>query len=79
MSYELIEDHFSIFRHVHLNEVNGSYPGTGNSDFLPAFKKLAEKRYSGWISLEIFHVPEDPALVLAETKRFLDGMVEALG
>ncbi|GAG37751.1 unnamed protein product, partial [marine sediment metagenome] len=33
--------------------------------------------YRGWISLEIFHVPEDPGLVLAETKRFLDGMEEA--
>jgi len=75
---ELIEDHFPIFRHVHLNEVNGSYPGTGSSDFFPAFEKLAEKDYRGWISLEIFHVPEDPGLVLAETKRFLDGMEEAL-
>jgi D-psicose/D-tagatose/L-ribulose 3-epimerase len=76
---ELIEDHFPIFRHVHLNEVNGSYPGTGSSDFFPAFEKLAEKGYGGWISLEIFHVPEDPGLVLAETKRFLDRMEEALG
>jgi sugar phosphate isomerase/epimerase len=75
---ELIEDHFPIFRHVHLNEVNGNYPGTGDSDFLPAFKMLAKKGYGGWISLEIFHVPDDPALVLAETKRFLDGMEAAV-
>jgi sugar phosphate isomerase/epimerase len=71
---ELIEDHFSIFAHVHLNEINGSYPGTGQSDFLPAFRKLAEKGYEGWLSLEIFHVPEDPAKVLKETREFLDRM-----
>ena len=76
---KLIEVHFPIIRHVHLNEVNGSYPGTGSSDFLPAFEKLAEKGYRGWISLEIFHVPEDPGLVLAETKRFLDRMEETMG
>jgi D-psicose/D-tagatose/L-ribulose 3-epimerase len=76
---QLIEGHFPIIRHVHLNEVNGSYPGTGNSDFLPAFKKLAEKGYGGWISLEIFHLPEDPARVLRETGDFLRRMEEALG
>jgi D-psicose/D-tagatose/L-ribulose 3-epimerase len=71
---QLIEDHFPIIRHVHLNEVNGSYPGTGSSDFLPAFKKLAQKGYEGWISLEIFHRPDDPAKVLRETKVFLNRM-----
>lgn len=76
---DLIEDHFSVIRHVHLNEVNGSYPGTGSSDFLPAFEKLEEKGYAGWISLEIFHLPEDPAKVLRETREFLEGMEGALG
>jgi sugar phosphate isomerase/epimerase len=76
---QLIEDHFPIIRHVHLNEVNGSYPGTGSSDFLPAFAKLKEKGYGGWISLEIFHLPEDPARVLQETRGFLDRMEETLG
>ena len=75
---KLIEDHFPIIRHVHLNEVNGSYPGTGSSDFVPAFKKLVQLGYDGWISLEIFHLPEDPAIVLRETKTFLDRMEEVL-
>jgi D-psicose/D-tagatose/L-ribulose 3-epimerase len=75
---KLIEDHFPIIRHVHLNEVNGSWPGTGSSDFLPAFKKLAQKGYGGWISLEIFHLPEDPARVLRETRAFLDRMEKLL-
>jgi sugar phosphate isomerase/epimerase len=75
---ELIDDHFPIFAHVHLNETNGSYPGTGHSDFLPPFRKLAEKGYAGWISLEIFHLPEDPAKVLKETRDFLDRMEGAL-
>ena len=76
---QLIEDHFPIIRHVHLNEVNGSYPGTGSSDFVPTFRKLAQKGYGGWISLEIFHLPEDPAKVLRETRAFLDRMEDTLG
>jgi len=75
---ELIEAHFPVIGHVHLNEVNGSWPGTGSSDFLPAFRKLGEKEYRGWISLEIFHVPEDPARVLKETREFLLRMEEAV-
>jgi D-psicose/D-tagatose/L-ribulose 3-epimerase len=75
---DLIEEHYPVIRHVHLNEVNGSWPGTGSSDFLPAFRKLAEKGYGGWISLEIFHLPEDPARVLKETGEFLDRMEGAL-
>jgi sugar phosphate isomerase/epimerase len=75
---QLIEEYFPIFSHVHLNEVNGSYPGTGESDFLPAFRKLVEKDYQDWISLEIFHLPEDPALVLEENRKFLAQMEEML-
>jgi sugar phosphate isomerase/epimerase len=67
----LIETYFDIIWHVHLNDVNGSYPGTAGSDFEPAFKKLADKNYRGWISLEIFHQPSDPDIVLSKTKEFL--------
>jgi sugar phosphate isomerase/epimerase len=75
---ELIEDYFDIIQHVHLNEVNGSYPGTGSSDFAPAFMKLAGKKYKGWISLEIFHQPENPDSVLSKTMQFLVDMENRL-
>jgi sugar phosphate isomerase/epimerase len=75
---QLIDDYFPIIHHVHLNEVNGSWPGTGSSDFLPAFRKLADNGYAGWISLEIFHRPEDPSRVLRETRDFLDRMMEEI-
>jgi D-psicose/D-tagatose/L-ribulose 3-epimerase len=69
---ELIEAYFDFIRHIHLNDVNGSYPGTAGSSFEPAFNKLAEKEYNGWISLEIFHQPDDPDMVLSKTKKFLE-------
>jgi D-psicose/D-tagatose/L-ribulose 3-epimerase len=75
---ELIEGYFDIIQHVHLNEVNGSYPGTGSSDFAPAFAKLAEKKYRRWVSLEIFHQPDDPDSVLSKTMQFLVDMEDRL-
>jgi len=68
---ELIENNFDIIQHIHLNGVNGSYPSTKNTNFIPAFMKLAQKNYKGWISLEIFHKPKDPDFVLSETRNFL--------
>ena len=76
---ELIEKYFDIIEHIHLNDTNGSYPGTGESDFLPAFQKILARGYSRWISLEIFHIPENPAAVLAATIRFIESMEEQSG
>ena len=67
----LIENNIDIIQHVHLNGVNGSYPSTKNINFIPAFLKLAQKNYRGWISLEIFHKTDNPELILFKTRNFL--------
>ena len=67
----LIEEYFDIIRHVHLNAVDGGVPTTDNAEFAPAFRTLAAKKYAGWVSLEIFHQPENPDTVLGATRRFL--------
>ncbi|GAK56517.1 xylose isomerase domain protein TIM barrel [Candidatus Vecturithrix granuli] len=71
---ELLAAYYDVIQHIHLNEINGSYPGTGTSDFLPAFQTLIQKGYSGWMSLEIFHMPENPEIVLSHTRQFLNTM-----
>ncbi len=71
---ELIEDHADTIQHVHLNEVDGSHPRDGGSDFEPAFRSLIRIQYADWVSLEIFQQPDAPGVVLAETKRFLENM-----
>jgi sugar phosphate isomerase/epimerase len=70
----LIEEYFDIIRHVHLNAVDGGVPTTDNADFAPAFKALATRQYPGWVSLEIFHQPENPDTALGATRRFLADM-----
>jgi sugar phosphate isomerase/epimerase len=65
--HQLIHEYFDIIQHVHLNEVDGNYPGTGTSDFVPAFKALTQRNYRGWVSLEIFQFDTPPAQILSTT------------
>lgn len=50
----LIERYFPFLRHVHVNEMDGRYAGTGNYDFAALFETLIRLGYAHWISLEVF-------------------------
>ena len=51
---QLIERHFDLIRHVHVNEMDGSHPGAGNYDFARVFAVLEKLAYGGWVSVEAF-------------------------
>ena len=51
---DLIARHFGVIRHVHVNETDGRYPGTGGYDFRSVLHRLKELDYRGWVSLEVF-------------------------
>lgn len=51
----VIEKYFDIIRHVHVNEMNGHHPGTGDYDFKTLFRTLDKLNYQGWVSLEAFN------------------------
>ena len=80
----LIATHGDIIRHVHLNEVDGHHPnlvgrpGRARSEYAAAFRALAAAEYTGWISLETFHVADSPKTVLAEARAFLENMTSVL-
>jgi len=63
----LIDRHYDSIRHVHANEIDGRAPGTGTSDYLPAFRTLMARGYGGWISVEIFEIPPDPGKILGDS------------
>ncbi len=50
----LIRQHAESIRHVHINEMDGRHPGTGNYDFSVPLRALKEIGYDGWLSLEVF-------------------------
>ncbi|HET7838818.1 MAG TPA: sugar phosphate isomerase/epimerase family protein [Rectinemataceae bacterium] len=70
----LVDRHHALIRHVHLNDPDGGHPRAGDLSYLPAFRRLVAHGYEGWVSLEIFGVPEDPGLVLSETMDYLRGI-----
>ncbi len=66
----LIEQFYPYIEHVHLNETEkGSAPGSGNTDYLPPVRALRARKYSGWLSIEIFQVPKEPRQVLRTAMR----------
>jgi sugar phosphate isomerase/epimerase len=67
----LIDRYYPYFRHVHVNEVDGRAPGTGKSDYTPAFELLKARGYGGWVSMEIFEIPQDPEACLRGAMEFL--------
>ena len=50
----LVRRYYPMIRHIHINEMDGRHPGTGKYDFVPVLKVLKEKKYTRWISLEVF-------------------------
>lgn len=50
----LVDRHFDLIRHVHLNELDGRHPGAGDYNFQPLLETLARKNFPYWISSEVF-------------------------
>ncbi len=51
---ELIRRYGSYIQHVHINEMDGREPGSGDYDFGALMNALRAAKYSGWVSLEVF-------------------------
>ncbi len=68
----LIERYFPHIRHIHVNEIDGKEPGTGNYDFGELLSTLTKLKYTGWVSLEAFDFSRDPRVVGSAALRHLE-------
>ncbi len=68
---ELIEQYFPLIRHVHVNEMDGRHPGTGDYDFVSIFRALDRLNYDGWVSLEAFDFEIGGERIATETIEYL--------
>ena len=68
---DLIKKYFPLIKHVHVNEMDGKEPGTGNYDFAGLLKCLAGLDYQGWISLEAFDFTRDPKEIVTRSIQHL--------
>jgi D-psicose/D-tagatose/L-ribulose 3-epimerase len=74
----LVDRYFDFIRHIHVNEMDGRHPGTGDYDFLPIFSTLRRRNYKGWISLEAFDFNPGPETVARESLRYLESLIKRL-
>lgn len=51
---EIIRKFFPHIVHIHVNEMDGREPGTGDYDFSQLFGTLGDLEYRNWVSLEVF-------------------------
>jgi D-psicose/D-tagatose/L-ribulose 3-epimerase len=72
---DVIRKYFGRIRHVHLNELDGRYPGAGNFAFGPVLQTLRDLGYRGWLSVEVFDFKpggETVARLAADRIRFVE-------
>lgn len=74
----LVERHFDLIKHVHVNEIDGGHCGTGNYDFAPVLAALKRLNYTGWISLEAFNFAPGPERIASESLRHLESVIDKL-
>jgi sugar phosphate isomerase/epimerase len=75
---DLIRRHFAYIRHVHLNEMDGRHPGSGNFPFAPVLRALQENGYKGWLSVEVFDFQPDGHTVARNASDFIRRTESAL-
>lgn len=74
----LVDRHFDLIRHVHVNEMDGRHCGTGTYDFKPVLSALRKRGYGGWISLEAFDFTPGADRIAGESLRHLEREIAQL-
>ena len=63
----LVQRYLPYIGHVHVNEMDGGYPGSGDMDFRPILRALDEGGYQGYVSAEVFDFAPGAELIARET------------
>lgn len=74
----LVDRYFEYIRHVHVNEMDGRHPGTGDYDFKPVLQVLERRRYPHWISLEAFDFTPGAEKIALDSLRFIQREMQQL-
>ncbi|NLA58987.1 MAG: sugar phosphate isomerase/epimerase [Firmicutes bacterium] len=68
-----------LFYHVHANDANQRWPGSGDVDFRPIFKALQDVGYHGYVSVEVFDFAAPPEIIAVEALNYMSQCLEDIG
>lgn len=68
---ELVRRYLPHMRHVHVNEMDGGYPGCGDFDFQSILGMLRQEGYRGYVSAEVFDFEPGAEFIARESLRHL--------
>lgn len=75
----LVQKHWHLIRHIHVNELDGSYPRPGGGyDFKPVLQATKDRNFSGWVSMEVFDFAPGATKIVNESIRYLQGEIARL-
>ncbi|MDP9097390.1 MAG: sugar phosphate isomerase/epimerase [Verrucomicrobiota bacterium] len=74
----LVNRYFDVIRHVHINEMDGRHPGTGDYDFKPVLGVLRRRGYARWVSLEAFDFTPGAERIATDSLRFIQNEIGQL-
>jgi sugar phosphate isomerase/epimerase len=68
---EELRRHFSLVKHIHVNDTNKQGPGMGDYDFGPLIATAGELGYQGYISCEPFDYSPGPGNIARISREYL--------
>ena len=74
----LLDRHYDLIRHVHVNELDGRHCGVGSYDFKPVLSVLKRRQYPGWVSLEAFDFTPGAEKLANDSLRYLESEIASL-
>jgi len=74
----LLDRHYGLIRHVHVNEMDGKHCGAGSYDFKPVLSVLQGRGFPGWVSLEAFDFSPGAEKLASDSLRYLESEIARL-
>jgi D-psicose/D-tagatose/L-ribulose 3-epimerase len=74
----LLDRHYGLIRHVHVNEMDGKHCGAGSYDFKPVLSVLQSRAFPGWVSLEAFDFSPGAEKIADDSLRYLESEIARL-
>jgi sugar phosphate isomerase/epimerase len=69
---DLVKKHWDLIHHIHVNELDGSYPRpSGGYDFKPVLQAAKDRNFSGWVSMEVFDFTPGSGKIVNESMEYL--------